>query len=56
MPKSAHTNDAVLAFSDYIKRQVLADSIEIVTGLQAAEDEVFDIDGLIVKVGVELSK
>ncbi|MDD6889547.1 MAG: isoleucine--tRNA ligase [Bacteroidales bacterium] len=52
----AHTNDAVLAFSDYIKRQVLADSIEIVAGLQAAEDEVFDIDGLIVKVGVELSK
>ncbi len=50
------TNDAVLCFKEYIQRQVLADSIEIASGLQVAEDETFDIDGLTIKVRVELAK
>ena len=50
------TNDAVLCFKEYIQRQVLADNIEIAAELPVAEDETFDIDGLIVKVKVELIK
>ena len=50
------TNDAVLCFKEYIQRQVLADNIDIATELLVAEDETFDIDGLIVKVKVELVK
>ena len=50
------TNDAVLCFKEYIQHQVLADSIEIASGLQVAEDETFDIDGLTIKVRVELAK
>lgn len=49
------TNDAVLCFKEYIQRQVLADSVEIANGLQVSEDEMFDIDGLTVKVRVELA-
>ena len=50
------TNDAVLCFKEYIQRQVLADNIEIAAELLVAEDETFDIDGLIVKVKVQLVK
>lgn len=50
------TNDAVICFKEYIQRQVLADNIEIAAGLQVADDESFDIDGLIVKVKVQLAK
>ena len=50
------TNEAVLCFKEYIQRQVLADSIEIANGLQVSEEETFDIDGLTVKVRVELAK
>lgn len=50
------TNNAVLCFKEYIQRQVLADSIEITENLQVTDEETFDIDGLTVKVGVELAK
>jgi len=50
------TNNAVMCFKEYIQRQVLADSIEIAENLQVADDETFDIDGLTIKVRVELVK
>ena len=45
-------DDAVDSFGEYIKNQVLANSISIAASVDSQEDEVLDIDGLIVKVSV----
>lgn len=52
----AQTSEAVLCFKEYIKHQVLADSIEVASDIDVKEDEIFDIDGITVKVKVDLAK
>lgn len=43
---------AVRNYADYIKGQVLANDVAIADAVNAADDEVLDIDGLILKVNV----
>ena len=49
------TDDAVRDYGEYICRQVLADAIAVAPIANAAEDEIFDIDGNNVTVSVTLA-
>ena len=49
------TDDAVRDYGEYICRQVLADAIAVAPVENAAEDEIFDIDGNNVTVSVTLA-
>ncbi len=53
---NSESDSAISEFKDYIKGQVLANSVEIVPVVDAKEDEVLDIDGLIVRVNVVLER
>ncbi len=52
---SALTDDAVKEFSEYICRQVLADSLTVAPVEKATDDEVLDIDGTEVKLSVTIA-
>lgn len=53
---NSESDSAINEFKDYIRGQVLANSVEVVPSVEAKEDEVLDIDGLIVKVNVVLER